>query len=1716
MPANNKQTTLDLNGPILSFIVQPSSISACGIVTFVGIATATFPSQTPSNSATPTGYISYKWYAQDTQSSTVKLTDGSFNGATISGSSTNTLTIDSPVYLNKYKFFVEADYIPSAYVVSGSDVTAGTARSTGNAINDPINSNTAVLTAYPEITIIQHPRSVTLEESVLRIIDGSGTDTYLKLKDTPFYNDFDPGKIYTIISSNDVKVDVQVSGAGGGSSYVGDAKSVGGNGGLSSGKLTLLADKEYKLIVGGAGGNSLGTPGINGGGSNTRGGGGGGYSGIFFGSVSQNNALIIAGGGGGGGTLFGTNYISNVYHVFNNSLNRHELTQTSRDITVNYVGASAADGLPCSNNLSYKHYQIIFKTPFTDDTYSIEITNIAQQTAGGGYKSISNSGISEKTKFGFRIWFCANGYNSYVRSFSIRTNGLKEGFNYQQEASTGGDGGGSSGKNSNAIGSGKAGTQSSGGIGGQGNGTPGNPGTILTGGSGAGGGGGGYYGGGGGVISSNSASLTDGGGGGGSGYLHPTLITDGSTKQGAGASASTDGSILLDFEPITSTAQEFEATFSVNAEVDDDSDNQILYQWQLNGVDLVDGASTKETKKIIRIPSNKYGYPANSLLRLPLWDKNSDSVLDLIDLTNVANTVTNTGVSWVTGGGKFYNGYAYFNGNSHLEISPTSDFNFGLGDFTVESWVYFTQSGINEIFSCGPYTTERSATSARSQSTYPTTNDGWYTRSGVQQDNPYTNVRQLVIRWGGTTIYDSSKNTNIPIPSSNSGVTVGNYTYFPISGRTGTSQYGWSSDYNNAFNVYRVSSSFTIRKNLSSQLEASVAGTFVSGGTLNLYTWHHVAVSRKEGSIKLFIDGKTVATQSWRDINIKSSSPVLIGKALNAIQEYPIVGRMQDFQVYGISKYTSDFTVPLSGMVDSSLVLDLPLWDEGTGTLKLTDLSPNKKTITDELTYGKSPLWNKGTGKFYGGAAYFNGKHYLNVGSSQDFNFGTGDFTLELWCKFSTWTTATTEVLVNVGEGGSGRGIRFALSRNSVEGATFYLADINSRRSIGTVSNLKIGTWRHLAVSKSSTSVKFYVDGKLISSTNTSSWSSGIFGGDSYGYIGLLRGSEPNYPQCYMQDLKIYKGLNKYPTEFTPNQNSSISLQSDTSSYIEKSITSVSGSKTKNLTISTDDVSYNLLRCNITHPTACNSPLYTNSVEYNVISTYQIAPTVVPDEPVTPRAILEMEVYYANATMDSKTINLSTEGSYSIFRTVESELIQNTNITSSDTICLYAKERDLYVEVEMYGSSGSGAGGGGGSNNGGEGGYSKIRFLMKKNEEYILRGIKSQGALWLYRKAKLIACVGQGGSSGKGISNKVGDRGGRGGGVGVSGENGSNKLGVGGKGGVAIQSGQLSGNGIFGSSSSEVFIYPEDSRATRSQTGGGGRTISCTKGVYWRKQGKTACEDLGKIKFFLGDGTVIQNSAQIDRGYKDGYPINQTGGAGLSFTGEGGHGATGGNSGSGDSLLGAGGGGSGYHDGSVSVIETTLGGNSSRNTRFVIRDISETPNDFGDFYQDSTGRILIFSAATAGKDPRTLTKTIGKVLPGTDACIDDARWQRFLELAATQDYRLTATLDGRTTSITKAQPFNIRRMLNANYVKLKTSLTDWQLVQYAYPLYCLAWDETNLSSPGYGSDYSILSWSGTNYYYGYYGDSSNSFFSTTTYSHTTANYWILPPGVPDF
>ena len=514
----------------------------------------------------------------------------------------------------------------------------------------------------------------------------------------------------------------------------------------------------------------------------------------------------------------------------------------------------------------------------------------------------------------------------------------------------------------------------------------------------------------------------------------------------------------------------------------------------------------------------------------------------------------------------------------------------------------------------------------------------------------------------------------------------------------------------------------------------------------------------------------------------------------------------------------------------------------------------------------------------------------------------------------------------------------------------------------------------------------------------------------------------------------------------------------------------VSGATSPNLVISCGTVGIQTVQCKISHPTACNSPFYSNIINLNVINA---------------RSIINIETFEENGSSNAtlSSLDLNSVG------TVNLDATNTLGLTS-----LYASEQDVDVIMELYGSRGLDVGG----YVGGEGGKSTISFTMKKGDEYIITRIpqsSASGGIFLYRKSKLVAAVGAGGNAGT-LGN-----GGAGGGINVAGIIGEGR--GAGAGGALVALGTLPSNGIFGSTaSSSTTLLSGDSIASAPN---GGRTISCAKGNYWRNQGYAACQDIGSVQFYRSDGGVVSNTDTISRGFKSGYSILTTSGAGTANGGNGGGGATGGNGGANGA---GGGGGSGYGDGSVTIIQTQLGGNNGI-ARVVMKP------KLGDFYVDSVGRILILSAVTPGKDPSTLTKTTSRVLPGTDTCIDDTRWQNFINLAGTGDYRLTATLDNSTTRIINASSNNIQRMKNANYITLKTSLTDWQLVPYSYTLKCLAWDETSID-PGFGSDYSILSWGGTVYYYGYYGQSSNPFFSSTSYSNTTANWWILPPGVPDF
>ena len=361
--------------------------------------------------------------------------------------------------------------------------------------------------------------------------------------------------------------------------------------------------------------------------------------------------------------------------------------------------------------------------------------------------------------------------------------------------------------------------------------------------------------------------------------------------------------------------------------------------------------------------------------------------------------------------------------------------------------------------------------------------------------------------------------------------------------------------------------------------------------------------------------------------------------------------------------------------------------------------------------------------------------------------------------------------------------------------------------------------------------------------------------------------------------------------------------------------TIVSGSTTKTLTLTADQVGIQTVSCSIVSAEATNSPLISTTANFVVRST--------ADE-----YLVNVEGINNTDTANLTAIDLF-NGEYE-FSTSTGDPTQNAFIREYS---FYSPDKDLNVEMDLYGGKGADSG----SKSGGEGGFSRIRFTMERNVEYVLAGlIEAIDAPFLYRKATLIAVVGAGGDAG------VGGFGGFGGGINLGG---LDALGRGaGTGGARFAAGTLPSAGLFGSSTSIEAVNPDLNigDSAFAGTGGdtsdprsGGRTIPCARGVYWRDQGKAPCEDLGTIKFRNSDGTEVSNTAEIERGYKSGYNVIQTKGAGFNNGGAGGSGATGGQGGNG--VFAGGGGGSGYTDGSVTVVSTQQGGSQFTTAKVIMR-----------------------------------------------------------------------------------------------------------------------------------------------------------------------------------
>ena len=153
----------------------------------------------------------------------------------------------------------------------------------------------------------------------------------------------------------------------------------------------------------------------------------------------------------------------------------------------------------------------------------------------------------------------------------------------------------------------------------------------------------------------------------------------------------------------------------------------------------------------------------------------------------------------------------------------------------------------------------------------------------------------------------------------------------------------------------------------------------------------------------------------------------------------------------------------------------------------------------------------------------------MSVPGSSDFAFGTGDFCVECWYYNDTngGGTAYNQIVGNIVSTTSGY---WRLGTVFAGGNDFWFTHTTGGfNDVKTGVNVNDGKWHHLAATRSSGTFRLFVDGiQRASATITTN-----FNQTSTLYL-MYSAQQPGYASGYLQDVRIYKGVAKYTSNFDP------------------------------------------------------------------------------------------------------------------------------------------------------------------------------------------------------------------------------------------------------------------------------------------------------------------------------------------------------------------------------------------------------------------------------------------------------------------------------------------------------------------------------------------------------------------------------------------------------
>lgn len=281
--------------------------------------------------------------------------------------------------------------------------------------------------------------------------------------------------------------------------------------------------------------------------------------------------------------------------------------------------------------------------------------------------------------------------------------------------------------------------------------------------------------------------------------------------------------------------------------------------------------------------------------------------------------------------------------------------------------------------------------------------------------------------------------------------------------------------------------------------------------------WSHIAVTRQSGVVSIWINGILDGTTT-NTYNLTMTNGT-VGRRNRQATSYDMRNgdKISDLKITkGTAKYSANFNPPLNPVGIASASLYLPFDNAGifdkTGLNTLTLLG-NASTSTTQTKFADTAMYFDGNGD------------YITIPDNYDFHF-THDFTIEFW-MYHTSTSDGGYTAVFGGNGSGTNGWNIYMQESSGNLYFFHTSFL-----ITATSALTANTWHHIAVTRSGSGIKMFVDGTQVGSTASSS-ATLVQNSSSLGTrIGYDHGAN-GYYEGYIENLQVITGTAKYTSNFT-------------------------------------------------------------------------------------------------------------------------------------------------------------------------------------------------------------------------------------------------------------------------------------------------------------------------------------------------------------------------------------------------------------------------------------------------------------------------------------------------------------------------------------------------------------------------------------------------------